>query len=80
MNFKFCYKLATMDVKNMISYIDTMVADKELKKEEKINLLNEWEGKLQEIPQGRILHSSELKDVTTVIKHVKICSERVACL
>jgi hypothetical protein len=69
-----------MEVKKMISYIDTMVADKELKKEEKINLLNEWDGKLQKIPQGRILHSSELKELTTVIEHVKTCSQRVACL
>lgn len=56
----------------MKEYIDTMVADAELEKKDKISLLNEWETKVNDkIFSGAILDSDEFHRLSAGIEHIK---------
>jgi hypothetical protein len=69
-----------MEVKGMIEYTNKMLDDKELTNEQKVELLETWEGKLQNKISQTILSSDELKELNTVIEHLKICNVWVSSL
>lgn len=69
-----------MEVKGMIEYTNKMLDDKELTNEQKVELLETWEGKLQNKISQTILSSDELKKLNIVIEHLKICNVWVSSL
>mgnify|MGYP003637754170 CR=1 FL=1 len=69
-----------MEVKGIIEYTNKMLDDKELSNEQKVELLETWEEKLQSKISQTILSSNELKELDTVIEHLKICNVWVSSL
>lgn len=57
-----------------IEWINKMIADNTLDKQDKLDLLAKWDGQVHDEIMERPRHSSELKPYTDTLEHIKICT------
>lgn len=58
--------------KKLIDYVTQMIGDNKLDNKTKIELLDQWENKLQVEISNTILHSTELLEYNEIIEHINI--------